>query len=308
MHGPAMRPAILSHASKIMSILPLRLGAVLLVGALFIPPALTRMVSSVSASFRRRSLRTIHLPPTNWRCRQSPPSIMNPTTTFDYSKSIFPGFAIGVGMGYVDAKPPGDPSRNRLTNFHIAPVLELLRSPEHEFIFSASLDWDIGGSGSKSVCRQVFYLHADNQIRQRIRRPARYYGLSQTLRDDCKLSAMRFPAPVTAFQIDRMGGGVGVQFALPSEQCARPGIQQFIAHLAPIVEFSFSSPLDIGGGGTTGTFNPGLIWSGQHEQLAVEAIIPANHASGGYHRRHCPASLLYGRSVPELAWDACLRR
>ena len=27
---------------------------------------------------------------------------------FDWSKSIFPGFAIGIGTGYIDAKPPGD--------------------------------------------------------------------------------------------------------------------------------------------------------------------------------------------------------
>jgi len=56
------------------------------------------------------------------------------------------------------------------------------------------------------------------------------------------------------------------------------GFSNFIAHLTPIVEFSFSSPVDAGG--TIGTFNPGLIWSGQHEQVAVEAILPVNHATG----------------------------
>lgn len=38
--------------------------------------------------------------------------------------------------------------------------------------------------------------------------------------------------------------------------------------------------LSIGGGETTGTINPGLIWSGRYTQLAAEAIIPVNNASG----------------------------
>ena len=35
-----------------------------------------------------------------------------------------------------------------------------------------------------------------------------------------------------------------------------------------------------GGGGTTGTINPGLLWSGQYTQLGIEAIVPVNRASG----------------------------
>jgi hypothetical protein len=46
------------------------------------------------------------------------------------------------------------------------------------------------------------------------------------------------------------------------------------------VEFSLTSPLDRDGGTTTGTLNPGLIWSGQYIQLGVEAIVPVNRATG----------------------------
>ncbi|HWE07554.1 MAG TPA: hypothetical protein VG274_12640, partial [Rhizomicrobium sp.] len=58
------------------------------------------------------------------------------------------------------------------------------------------------------------------------------------------------------------------------------GFSNFVARLTPIVEYSFTSPVDADGGVTTGTFNPGLIWSGQYTQLAIEAIVPANRASG----------------------------
>ncbi|MBV9905289.1 MAG: hypothetical protein JO346_12005, partial [Alphaproteobacteria bacterium] len=55
------------------------------------------------------------------------------------------------------------------------------------------------------------------------------------------------------------------------------GFSQFVAQLTPVVEFDFRSPDNAG---TTGTINPGLIWSGQQVQLAAEAVIPVNSASG----------------------------
>jgi hypothetical protein len=41
------------------------------------------------------------------------------------------------------------------------------------------------------------------------------------------------------------------------------GFSNFVAQLTSLVEFSFSSPVDAGGGKRTGTFNSGLMWSGQ---------------------------------------------
>ncbi len=58
------------------------------------------------------------------------------------------------------------------------------------------------------------------------------------------------------------------------------GFPNFVARVTPIVEFSLETPTDQGGGGTTGTINPGLIWSGQYIQVGAEAMIPVNRASG----------------------------
>jgi hypothetical protein len=46
-----------------------------------------------------------------------------------------------------------------------------------------------------------------------------------------------------------------------------------------VIEFAMQTPSDAGGG-TTGTINPGLLWSGKYTQLGIEAIVPVNHASG----------------------------
>src|SRR5438067_10088518 len=66
---------------------------------------------------------------------------------FDYSKSIFPGFAIGVGIGHADVRSPGEPREKGFGNLAISPTVEVYRNPEHEFIFSTGVDWEIGGTG-----------------------------------------------------------------------------------------------------------------------------------------------------------------
>ena len=51
--------------------------------------------------------------------------------------------------------------------------------------------------------------------------------------------------------------------------------------LIPLVEFAFETPLNRGQEGqTTGTINPGVIWSGKYFQVGAEAIIPVNSRTG----------------------------
>ena len=49
-----------------------------------------------------------------------------------------------------------------------------------------------------------------------------------------------------------------------------------------MVEASFATPASNFSGPqvTTGTINPGVIWSGQQIQFGVEAMIPVNRESG----------------------------
>jgi hypothetical protein len=195
---------------------------------------------------------------------------------FDYSKSIFPGFAVGIGAGYVDATPPGDAAATGFSNLDIAPTLELFRSPEHEFILSAGLDWEVGGTGSKSVAdRSSTYTPAikfgkgfgDLPEDMNYLRP---FALTATV-------GYAIPGASDASRSIAWAGALEYSLLYLQNNVRDQGFSNFVAHLTPIVEFSFSSPI---GDGTTGTFNPGLVWSGQQEQVAVEAILPINHATG----------------------------
>ena len=53
--------------------------------------------------------------------------------------------------------------------------------------------------------------------------------------------------------------------------------------MIPLVEFAFETPLNReDSGNTTGSINPGIIWSGLHFQIGAEATIPANKSSGNH--------------------------
>ena len=61
------------------------------------------------------------------------------------------------------------------------------------------------------------------------------------------------------------------------------GLPDVINHLIPIVEGSFQTPVSNTGSlgaVTTGTINPGVIWVGDYFQVALEAMVPINRASG----------------------------
>lgn len=80
------------------------------------------------------------------------------------------------------------------------------------------------------------------------------------------------------------------------------GIGRPFDHLIPLVEFALTTPLNRGQGGqTTGTVQPGLIWSGQYYQLGAEAIIPVNglsgHGIGGLVQFHIYLDDLFPRSI-----------
>jgi hypothetical protein len=263
-------------ASKIMSLRTWHLGAALLIAASFIPAGADahgvvgeRFFPATISSDDPFAADELALPTI---------TAFNQETDydFDYSKSVFPGFAVGIGVGYVDATPPGDAAATGFSNLHIAPTLELFRSPEQEFILSAGLDWEIGGSGSKSVA------DGSSTYTPTIKFGKGFGDLPESmnyLRPFALTATVGYAIPGASDASRSIAWAGALEYSLLYLQnnVRDQGFSNFAAHLTPIVEFSFSSP--VGAGGTTGTLNPGLIWSGQHEQVAVEAILPINHTT-----------------------------
>jgi hypothetical protein len=78
--------------------------------------------------------------------------------------------------------------------------------------------------------------------------------------------------------------GFAFEYSLPYLQCCVKdvGLRAPFNRLIPLVEVAFSTPMNriTPGVTTTGTIQPGIIWSGQYFQIGAEAIIPVTHATG----------------------------
>ena len=196
---------------------------------------------------------------------------------FDYSKTILPGFAIELGMDHVNSHPPGEARERGFDNLEIAPSLEVYRNPAHEFILSTGLEWQVGGTGSRSVAeRSSTYT------------PTVKFGKGfgdlpdglKYLRPLAVTGTVGYAIPGGGDEPRSIEWGGAIEYSLLHLQnnVRDQGFGKFVSHLTPLVEFAFSSPTD--GSGTTGTINPGVIWSGKYVQLAAEAMIPVNRASG----------------------------
>jgi hypothetical protein len=198
---------------------------------------------------------------------------------FDYSKSLLPGVAVSVGVGYSDASPPGEARTSGFGNVEITPVVELFRSEEHEAIVTAGFSWEIGGSGSRKVAErfstytpEILFGKGFGHLPDSL---ALLRPFAVTGQVGFKIAGSRFESNAVAW-----GGALEYSLLYLENNVRDQHLGAFAARLTPIVEFAFESPTDAGGGGTTGTINPGLFWSGQYTQIAVEAVVPLNRNSG----------------------------
>lgn len=196
---------------------------------------------------------------------------------FDYSKTILPGFAIELGIGHVNARPPGEPREKGLGNLELAPSVELYRNPTHELILSTGLEWEVGGTGSKGVAeRRSTYT------------PTLKFGKGfgdlpeslNYLRPIAVTGTVGYAISGVGDEPNSIEWGGAIEYSLLYLQTnvRDESFGNFVSHLTPVLELSFSSPTD--GRGITGTINPGIIWSGQSIQLAAEAVLPMNRESG----------------------------
>jgi hypothetical protein len=197
---------------------------------------------------------------------------------FEYSKSIVPGFAVSLGGGYARLTQAGEPVRSGFRDFSIAPALELLRSPEHEFIASASVEWEIGGSGSTALAEPASTYTPSLRVGKGFGDLPENLALLRPFALTASIGYAN-PAEHAAARSIEWSGALEYSLLYLKNNVRDAGIGNIAAHLTPIVEFAFSSPVGAGRGPTTGTINPGLLWSGQFVQFGIEAAIPVNKVS-----------------------------
>jgi hypothetical protein len=208
----------------------------------------------------------------------------------DVAKRITPNLGIELGEEFIDLNPKHEHETSGFGNLELGAKYQFFTSAEHEAILSLGAEVEIGGTGQRRVDADSFSTWT----------PAFFFGKGLGDLPDT-LSLLR-PAAVTGVvgvaiptsastrtddEIERNPNVLQYGFALEysliylQEQVKDVELSAPFDRLIPLVEFSFETPLNRGQSGqTTGTINPGVIWSSKYVQFGVEAIVPINGRTG----------------------------
>jgi len=209
----------------------------------------------------------------------------------DIAKRITPNLGIELGESFLELNPNGEHESSGFGNVELGAKYRFFTSEKHETIFSLGAGVEIGGTGQKRVGAESFSTWT----------PAFFFGkglgdLPDTLsllRPVAATGVVGITIPTSAstrtsdMEIERHPNVLRYGFALEysliylQEEVKDIGLRAPFDRLIPLVEFSFDTPLNRGRSGeTTGTINPGVIWSSKYVQFGVEAIVPINERTG----------------------------
>lgn len=212
----------------------------------------------------------------------------------DYTKRITADFGVGIGTTYRRIAPEGAETQSGFDNLALSAKYQVWKSEAREAIVSVGVDWDVGGTGAKRIGAESFSTVT----------PSIFFGkgfgdLPETAKFLRPLAltgsiGVGFPTRTSTRSRSDEGDevleqhpnvlqwGLTLQYNIPYLQSAVAdvGWREPLNRLIPVLEFAMASPLNRGGGGTTGTVNPGLIWAGRYMQFGIEAVIPINDRSG----------------------------
>jgi hypothetical protein len=197
----------------------------------------------------------------------------------EFDKEIFPKFALGIGEGYTILTPKGGPSTKGFDNLTLSAKYQLWEVPAHEFILSVGAEWEIGGSGRQSLVDNYSTVS-----------PGLFFGKGfgdlpdslSFLKPIAITGTIAQDLPVRSLDSNVLEWGLALEYSLPylEQHVKDTGLVRPFRDMIPLVELSMQSPENRGGGRSTGTINPGVLWEGRTCQIGVEAVIPVNRETG----------------------------
>ena len=208
------------------------------------------------------------------------PAVGTTDIGFEFDKEIFPKFALGISGDYLYQKPDDLQPSSGFDNFTLSAKYQLWECPKHEAIFSVGGEWEMGGTGSRLVGADptstftpaIYFGKGFGDLPDSVKY-MRPFALTGTLGEDL---------PTSGANPNALEWGFAAEYSLPylQSQVEDLGLPAPFKNMIPLVEFSLVSPENRGGGGTTGTINPGVLYETRYFQIGAEAVIPVNRASG----------------------------
>lgn len=204
------------------------------------------------------------------------------TASYEWDKLITSNLALSIGGQYVNQNAPDSGSARGWDNVAIGIKYLAYVNAKHEFMASVGLGAELGGTGSKAIASAYSTFT-----------PNVYFGkgfgdLPASLGYLRPLAITgQFGPNITTASSDTgpnsFGWGFSLQYSIPylQSQVKDLHLPQPLSNVIPIVEFPMSTcTAGACSGQTTGTINPGLLWTNRYGQFGIEAQIPVNRASG----------------------------
>ncbi len=216
----------------------------------------------------------------------------------EWTKRITSDLGLALEGEWLHLDPDGRQSHSGFGNLGIGLKYQLIENGSHEFILSAGFGLEVGGTGRRAVGAESFdvlqpalffgkgmgdlpdslaYLKplgVTGMVGALI--PTRHHTRKLTTTDDGV--DVEFEKHPDVFQ-----WGLAVHYSIPYLQAfvRDLGLTAPLNRLFPVVEVAFQHPLNRGQSGrSTGTVNPGIIWSGRWVEIGLEAVIPVNERTG----------------------------
>jgi hypothetical protein len=228
------------------------------------------------------------------------PSVKETDVGAEYSKRITPNFGISFGATYthLDQASPRNP--DGFQNFEVTPKYQFFKSDDHEMIASAGLNIELGGTGARRVGAEsvmgytptLFVGKGAGDLPESLgwARPfavTTVVGYGITARKQTTSTDIDPDTGDVSLNVDHhsnhlvYGGAIEYSMRYLQSNVRDLGLPDFVNALTPLIEFTFTTPVtDRYGEKTTGTINPGIIWSGQRYQVGIEAMIPVTRDTG----------------------------
>ena len=222
----------------------------------------------------------------------------------EFDKRITDTFGIGVSDAYTIQSTQGDKTRTGFLNLNVVAKYQAWVNGPHEAVLSLGVIREFGRTGTShvgadefgSTTPTIYFGKGMGDLPVPALRPIAVTGTFGYTVADKKLKAVGAPdmgtetgiagPPIQQFNngsANRWVGGLSLQYSLPylRSQVKDYGLPEFVNRLTPLVEVSWSSPASAPSDlGTQLVFAPGVIYSADSYQIGVEALVPANRASG----------------------------
>jgi hypothetical protein len=200
----------------------------------------------------------------------------------EWSKRITPTVGFSVEGGWTHL-----PHAEGFQNVETSLRWQFVTDPERELVVSAGLGAEWGGTGAERVgAESVSAVVPSLAFGKGFGDLPDRFGWARPF---AVTGQIAYVAPTEGHDDEGertphvLEYGFALEYSLPylRAQVRDHGWPEWVNHLTPVVEATFETPVLHGGGErTTGTVNPGLIWSGRRMQFGAEAIVPVNGDSG----------------------------